>query len=128
MEDSPRDGTCAERSVMIERFEFGSIVIDGKQYTSDLIIYPDGQVVDCWHRKEGHRLSKDDIDKLIDLEPEVIIAGTGVSGLMRPEDQLTEQLRQKGIEFLAAPNKKAMGLYNQLSSKKKVGACFHLTC
>ncbi len=114
--------------MMIERCDFGSIVIDGKRYSSDLIIYPDGHVADSWYRKVGHRLSSDDIESLIESEPEIIIAGTGASGLMRPEEGLEKQLRQKGIELLPAPNKRAMELYNQLSLNKKVGACFHLTC
>ena len=112
----------------IDNFEFGSIVIDGKRYTSDLIIYPDGRVVTSWRRKSGHRLSGDDIVELVDSQPEVIIAGTGVSGLVKPEKELQETLQKKSIEFLAAPNQKAMELFNDLSSKKRIGACFHLTC
>jgi hypothetical protein len=112
----------------INTFGFGSIVIDGKQYTSDLIIYPDGHVVTSWRRKGGHRLSADDIVELVDSQPEVIIAGTGVNGLVKPEKTLQETLKKKSIEFLAAPNQKAMELFNDLSSKKRVGACFHLTC
>jgi hypothetical protein len=113
---------------MIDRCEFGSIVIDGKEYASDLIIYPDGHVDEPWRRKAGHRLSSDDIDNLIESEPEVIIAGTGVSGLMKPDRELEKLLHQKGIKFLPAPNMKAMELYNELCASKKVGACFHLTC
>ena len=112
----------------IETFTFGSIVIDGKRYTSDLIIYPDGRVVTSWRRKRGHRLLGDDIVELVDSQPEVIIAGTGVSGLVKPEKELQETLQKKSIEFLAAPNQKAMELFNDLSSKKRIGACFHLTC
>ena len=112
----------------IETFTFGSIVIDGNKYTSDLIIYPDGRVTTSWRRKGGHRLSCDDISGLIDSQPEVIIAGTGVYGLVKPEKKLQENLQKKSIEFLAAPNQKAMELFNDLSSKKRIGACFHLTC
>ena len=81
----------------IDNFEFGSIVIDGKRYTSDLIIYPDGRVVTSWRRKRGHRLSGDDIVELVDSQPEVIIAGTGVSGLVKPEKELQETLQKKSI-------------------------------
>ncbi len=116
------------KTLRIEGFSFGSIVINGKTYTTDLIIYPDGHVVDSWRRKTGHRLSGDDIGKLIESEPEAIIAGTGVSGLVEPEKGLEKMLSEKGIEFIQAPNQKAMELYNELISKKRVGACFHLTC
>lgn len=112
----------------IGTFAFGSIVIYGKKYTSDLIVYPDGRVKTSWRRKGGHRLSVDDIVELVDSQPEVIIAGTGVYGLVKPEKGLQETLQKKSIEFIAAPNQKAMELFNDLSLKKRVGACFHLTC
>ena len=112
----------------IDTFSFASIVIDGRKYTSDLIIYPDGRVVTSWRRKRGHRLSSDDIYGLIVSQPEVIIAGTGVYGLVKSEKDLKKTLQKKGIEFFPARNKKAMELFNELSSEKRIGACFHLTC
>ena len=36
---------------MIEKNEFGAIRVDGKTYTTDIIIYPDGRVSDNWWRK-----------------------------------------------------------------------------
>jgi len=112
----------------IDTLAFGSIVIDGNKYTSDLIIYPDGRVVTSWRRKKGHRLSSDDINGLITSQPEVIIAGTGIYGLVKPEKDLQKMLQKRGIEFFPARNKKAMELFNALPSKKRIGACFHLTC
>jgi hypothetical protein len=113
---------------MIDACSFGVIVIDGTKYTSDLLIYPDGRIVEPWRRKSGHILSSDDIRELIESEPECIIAGTGVSGQVRPEKTLEKILHQKGIMFIAAPNHDAMSRYNEISHKKRVGACFHLTC
>jgi hypothetical protein len=112
----------------IDIIAFGSIVIDGKKYTSDLIIYPDGRVATSWRRKRGHRLSSHDINGLIASQPEVIIVGTGVYGLVKPEKDLLKTLQKNGIEFFPARNKKAMELFNELSSEKRIGACFHLTC
>jgi hypothetical protein len=113
---------------VIQTCSFGRLVIDGKNYTSDLIIYPDGHIEDHWRRQRGHRLSSDDIDKLIKSDPEIIIAGTGAIGLMKPEKELIKLLHQKTIEFIFEPNKKAIKIYNRLFPKKRVGACFHLTC
>ena len=114
---------------MIDRCAFGSIVIDGQQYNSDLIIYPDGQIVDNWWRSSGHRLTLNDITDLVNAQPEYIVAGTGVSGQMRPEPSLKDALAGKGIVLLAEPNQKAMLLYNEkCSGGQRVGACFHLTC
>lgn len=103
---------------MIETCSFGLIVIDGQKYTSDLIIYPDEHVEDYWRRQSGHILSSDDIDKLIKSEPEVIVSGTGVSGLMKPEKALIQLLANKGIEFVADSNQKTIKIYNELLSKK----------
>lgn len=116
------------KSIKIETSSFGLIVIDGRRYTSDLVIYPDGLVEDAWRRKRGHRLSIDDIEKLVVSAPEVIIVGTGVNGLMRPEPGLAAMLSDRIIEVIALPNPKAIEIFNVLSSQKRVGACFHLTC
>jgi len=113
---------------MIDTCAFGVMVIDSKTYTSDLIIYPDGRVIDHWHRKSGHRLSSDDIDSLIKSKPEVIVAGMGSSGLMKPEPELERLLQKKSIDFIPEPNEKAIKSFNALLDSKKVSACFHLTC
>ena len=113
---------------MIEAYSFGRMIIDGKKYISDLVIYPDGHVEDSWWRRKGHNLSIEDISVLVQAGPKIIIAGTGASGLMKPEKDLAERLRQKGIRFIPLPNPEAVEYYNNLSSKEPVGACFHLTC
>jgi hypothetical protein len=113
---------------MIESYAFGSIVVDGRKFTSDIIIYPDGRIEASWWRKAGHRLASDDIHKLIRSGPDVIIVGTGSSGLMKPEKELEKLLQQRGIEFISVLSRKAVKIYNDLSPKKNVGACFHLTC
>ena len=113
---------------MIEACSFGSMVIGGRNFSSDLVIYPDGRVVDNWRRERGHRFSLNDIALLIESEPEVIVAGTGTRGLMKPKAGLAELLSQKNIVFLSAPNQKAMNLYNEKIIRKKAGACFHLFC
>ncbi len=112
----------------IDGCSFGSIVIDGKKYSSDLIIYNDGRVVDSWWRKKGHILSAADIVELVESKPEVIVAGTGINGLMHPEDGLSDFLSQKGIKFLYGPNQKAIKMFNENVLRSKAGGCFHLTC
>ena len=116
------------RSMKIETSSFGLIVIDGKTYCSDLTIYPDGRVDDSWWRKSGHRLAIEDIGGLLDSSPEVIIVGTGVSGLLKPMPGLAHMLAEKGIELVPLPNPEAIARFNELSGVKRVGACFHLTC
>jgi hypothetical protein len=115
-------------SLKIEDFGFGWISVGGKRYSSDLVIYPDGRVEDAWRRSRGHRLKSDDIKELIESHPEVIIAGTGVSGMVTPDDALETQLARRGITFEAIPNEQAVRRYNALIGTRRVGCCFHLTC
>jgi hypothetical protein len=112
----------------IDNCVFGTLFINGKSYTDDLLIYPDGNITGPWRRKRGHQLSMDEMRELIDSSPEVIVAGTGVSGGMKPDRNLGKDLSKLAIEFIAAPNEEAIKVFNKLVTEKRVGACFHLTC
>ena len=113
---------------MIDSFSFGTMGIDGRQYTSDLIIYPDGHVQDGWWRARGHALSLSDISDLVEKKPKIIIVGTGVNGRMKPDAHLNAYLAEQGIEFLVGANDVAVKWFNELKSSGNVGACFHLSC
>jgi len=114
---------------MIESSAFGRMAIDGRTYTSDLFIFADGRVQDGWWRRRGHALGVDDILALVDDSPDLIVAGTGTSGRMRPEADLSPFLWEKGIAFIAELTPRAVDIYNQKrTAGLTVGACFHLTC
>jgi hypothetical protein len=114
--------------MVIESYAFGNIVIDGKRYTSDLIVYPDGKITDGWWRKRGHLMTAADIAGLIAAGPEVIVVGTGASGMLKTEQGIDRVLAEKGIRMVAAPCSQAINHFNDLSPSRRVGACFHLTC
>jgi len=113
---------------VIDSYAFGRMVIGGRPYTSDLLIFPDGRIASSWWRLSGHRLQSADIMELIASGAEVIVAGTGASGFMRPAGELQELLASRDIVFIAEPSGRAYRTYNLLDAAKKVGACFHLTC
>jgi len=112
----------------IDSYDFGRMVIGGKHYTSDLVIFPDGRILSPWWRLSGHRLQLADIMELLAADPDIVIAGTGAAGLMRPAGELRALLTARGIDFIAEPSGRAYRTYNLLDAAKKVGACFHLTC
>jgi hypothetical protein len=113
---------------VIDSYAFGRMMVGGILYTSDLIIFPDGRIVSPWWRLSGHRLQTADIMELLAAGPDVIVAGTGAAGLMRPAGELQELLASRGIDFISKPCGRAYRTYNLLDAAKKVGACFHLTC
>jgi hypothetical protein len=112
---------------MIEEYEFGRIVIDGKVYTQDVIIYPD-RVNGHWWREEGHELSISDIGEILKEKPEVLVVGTGSGGLMRVLDETRSLLSSRGIRLIDKPTKEACKSFNELAGKTKVVAALHLTC
>ncbi|UCF13825.1 MAG: Mth938-like domain-containing protein [Thermoplasmatales archaeon] len=113
--------------VLIDSYSFGRIVIDGKTYTSDIILYPD-RVDDGWWRKSGHLLQKEDLKDIIEYNPEILIVGTGTYGLMNVLDETKQFLELKEIELKAEETGKACKIYNELKEKRKVVAALHLTC
>jgi len=113
---------------MIESFSFGRMVVDGKMYSNDLIIYPDGRVEDSWWRQSGHRMTVADISGLIAAMPDVIVTGTGVYGYMKPDGAVSEALKEKEIGFVPEPTGQAWQTYNKLAGESRVGACFHVGC
>ena len=112
---------------MIDSYSFGRMVIDGKTYTSDVILYPD-KVDDSWWRKSGHLLQKEDLRDVIQYNPEILIVGTGTYGLMKILDETKQFLEAEGIELISGKTKEAYKIYNELKDKKKVVAAFHITC
>jgi hypothetical protein len=111
----------------IEHYSFGRITIDGKTYTSDVIIYP-GRVDSSWWRKEGHYLQVVDLVDVINAKPEVLIIGTGYSGVMMVPKETVSHLESKGIEVHVARSEKAVEMFNKLQKEKLVIAALHLTC
>jgi len=112
---------------IIDSYQFGLIVVNGKKYTSDVIIFPDS-VKDNWWRKTGHRLCLDDTAEVITGNPEVLVVGTGASGLMEVLPEAKQGIEAQGIKLIAEPTDKACNTYNQLCRSQRVVAALHLTC
>jgi hypothetical protein len=118
---------------MIESYEFGVLRIDGKEYHSDVIIYPETSGGGCrvdasWWRKEGHRLGRADLESVVKARPEVLVVGTGYYDRMEVPRETRELLKEAGIELCAEPTRQACETYNRLQAVRKVAAALHLTC
>ena len=111
----------------IDKYSFGSIVVEGEQYSSDIIIFCD-HVESNWWRKQGHTLSKEDIHSVVAVHPDVIIIGTGYYGIMKVPPAIVEYARVHGIEMIVEKTTKAWKTYNEVRNDKNVVACLHLTC
>ncbi len=112
---------------MIESYNFGKIIINSKEYNSDIIIYKNS-IDDKWWRRESHNLRIEDIKKIFDNKPEVLIIGTGCFGLMKVPLELIKHLESNNIEVIIKKTKDACDDYNLLHQKKNIVAALHLTC
>lgn len=113
---------------MIESYDFGSVVINGAQYTSDVIVMGE-KIKAGWRRKEGHMLHASDVEAALEeFLPEVVVIGTGYSGMMKVPVETKQYLQTKGVELLVEKTEEACKVFNTLSKSKRVLAALHLTC
>jgi hypothetical protein len=84
---------------IIDSYNFGQVVVNGKRYTSDVIIFPD-RVRDNWQRKTSHQLCLGDIAEVMTESPEVLVVGTGASGLMKVLPEVKEAVDARGIKLI----------------------------
>ncbi len=112
----------------IDSYRFGEIVVNGKTYSSDVIIFPD-RIEDNWHRKSGHQLCLEDMTEIIAETPKVVVVGTGAAGFMQVLSEVPQIARAQGIELITEPTDNACNTYNRLSpAHTSVIAALHLTC
>jgi hypothetical protein len=117
-----------EDKMKIDSFSFSSIVIDGKKYNHDILIYADGRIE---QRKGGiwrfgsHNIKGEEIEKLLREKPEVVLVGTGTQG----RAHLSKDVKTKGAELMVSSSREAVGRFNELIDQgKKVAALIHITC
>jgi len=112
----------------IESYSFGSVSVDRRRYTSDLVIYPDNIQADWW-RKDGHRLQLEDIPEVLKNPPEVLVVGRGDSARMVVDAKVESELEKRGVQLIAEPTQAACDKFNELSGEgRNVVAALHLTC
>jgi hypothetical protein len=115
------------KDMRITHYSFGKIEIDGKTYTSDVIIYPE-HVDSSWWRQEGHLLQITDLKNIIVAKIPVLVIGTGFYGAMRVPKETLDYFKSNRIEVHVENTQMAVKLYNEISSKKPAIAALHLTC
>jgi hypothetical protein len=112
---------------MIQSYSFGKVVIDGREYTEDVLVFAD-RVRPQWWRKEGHLLQLADLEEALAEGPEALIVGTGSQECMQVASEVVAHTRQAGVELLAFDTRTACRTFNELTGRRKVVAALHLTC
>jgi hypothetical protein len=112
----------------ITGYRFGSIAIDGRTYTSDVIITPE-RVIDTWWRQQGHTLGVADLGDVVAAKPDLLVVGTGYFGRMSISQETRRYLEMHGIQVRDARTLDAVHDFNRLQKEPgRVAAALHLTC
>ena len=110
----------------IDGYQFGRVLVDGREVTRDVIVLPH-RVVRNWWRKDGHSLVIEDLEAVLDELPERLVVGTGASGQMLPDAEALDLLRQRGIGVDVKKTDEAVRLFAELNPAT-TAAALHLTC
>jgi hypothetical protein len=114
-------------AIHINDYSFGRIMIGGEVYDKDLILLPD-RVIPNWWRREGHRLSADDLGEVISAAPRKLVIGTGAFGMMRVPRETLDHLMERGIKVEVLKTKDACERFNEAAEKMNTAAALHLSC
>lgn len=111
----------------IDSYKFGKVVINGRTYSSDCIVFGNS-VKSKWRRKKGNQISETDLAVVIKNKPTVLIVGSGRSGKMKIPNEILHYLLEEEIQFEIDKTNKAVERFNELSKTGvKIAAALHLT-
>ncbi|MFX0171841.1 MAG: MTH938/NDUFAF3 family protein [Candidatus Hodarchaeota archaeon] len=124
--------------INFESTRFGSITISDKEYTHDVYLLPDHQIVtrDKSHSKRirGHKeLSLWELKMLLQYNPHYFIIGTGQTGVLpltqESENWLASKLEQEDIVLIRDRTPLVLDKTNELLKQgEKIAGIFHTTC
>ena len=113
--------------LIVDGYKCGKIVVGGRCYSSDLILYPN-RIQTHWGREEEHQVCIKDLEEIIAAYPEYLIIGTGNGGLMTVLPETQAYVKTRGIQLVFMPTACAYKLYNAICTKRRTIGAFHLTC
>jgi hypothetical protein len=113
----------------IDSYSFGSIRIDGVDYSDDVILVGGDVRSPWWREAGGHIYALTDLEELMAAAPEVVVLGTGYFGRVRVLDETLTRFADVGSEVIVEKTGRAVETFNQLAAAgRDVAAALHLTC
>lgn len=101
--------------------------VEGKEYTQDLIVFPD-RVISPWWRIEGHRVAVKDLEAVWPEKMDYLIIGTGAYGMMQVDREVKKKAAELGINLIIEETAEAVMTYNRFQLSRQTVGAFHLTC
>jgi hypothetical protein len=113
--------------VIIDAYDFGKIAVNGNSYATDLLVFPE-KIKVGWQRKNGHCLHVADLNEALEAKPEVLVVGTGYSGMLAVPQETRRYVESEGIELVVQKTAEACKTFNRLVESRNVVAALHITC
>ncbi len=111
--------------VDIDSVKFGEIVVKGKTYFSDMIVWWDEKIE---YRDKIHVFDMSEFLKLVERAPEIIVIGLGMQKSLKILPEVEQVAADKGIEIFSEISSKAAEIFNAfLADGKKAVAVIHST-
>ena len=109
----------------IQGYDSGSVVVNGQQYNRSIVVLPD-QLITEWRPDRFSDLRAGDLQQLLELNPEVLLLGTGRRQEF-PAPSLLAPFLEKRIGIEAMDTASACRTYNILAAEgRRVAAAILL--
>ncbi len=109
----------------IDSVDYGEIVVDGKTYYSDLVIWWDGKRALL---EKVHLLDKNLLETIMKKKPDSIVVGLGLRGTVKIADEVKVKLEENKIPLLVDRTENAVLIYNgMMALGRKVAGILHVT-
>ena len=112
----------------IEDYAFGRIVVEGRTYVHDLIIFPD-RIEPNWRRRRNHRLGLEDLRDVLPSGPAFLVVGRGAHRGMHIPLETEVGLLDHRLTLVEGDSREMCRVFNHyLAEGKHTVGAFHLTC
>jgi hypothetical protein len=110
--------------ISIDRIEFGNLVINGKSYNQDLLLFWDGTIIT---KEKSHEVTESVMRRLLAKKPEIVILGIGFDGIVSISRAAKRLARD--IELIIELTPGALKTFEKIQrAGKKVACLAHPTC
>lgn len=108
----------------IEKMKFGSITINGKEYKEDVIVTNNSVST----KESSHTITKEYVEDILLMNPDVIIIGTGTSGKVKVPKEVRDMVESHNKKMIIGKTPEVINDFNKMKTKNNVVGVFHLTC
>lgn len=112
----------------IDTYQFGSVTIDGKAYTKDIVIH--NTSIEKRKKKKSKQYKSQyghtplSVEENIPWECKKLVIGTGIHGKLPVMDEVKQEANRRGVDLIIRTTPEALDYLNE----PETNLILHLTC